>query len=65
MGKLFVVVALIIGGLLGWFLFEDIMSGFTAHGVGRDAMLVFGGAALLTLTGAALLRRLYRRRPTP
>lgn len=57
MDRLFVIIALVIGAALARFLYADIMSGFTAHGVGRDVALIFVAVALIVLAGVLALRR--------
>ena len=58
--KLLGLMALAIGGALGWFLFEPVMSATAAHGIGVDTIVTIGAVlALLLLLWAVvdLLRR--------
>ena len=58
--KLLGLMALAIGGALGWLMFEPVMSATAAHGIGVDTIVTIGAVlALLLLLWAVvdLLRR--------
>ena len=58
--RLLGLMALAIGGALGWLMFEPVMSATAAHGIGVDTIVTIGAAlaALLLLWAVVdLLRR--------